>query len=181
MHSFFLSVLILFLVSIWASAQSTTPVQWEPGLSFTQKFPNRWSFNVNTFQRATFTELNSEEIDQDFRWNLNETQFFATYELWQNKKLSGGYAFQIQAEEPGEFHEHRLMQQFAFVTYALGGKRIAHRARVEQRFRNSALTNRLRYRLGFDSPLNGEQLDPGEFYGIITNEFLWSFNQQGQH
>ncbi|MEM9831546.1 MAG: DUF2490 domain-containing protein [Bacteroidota bacterium] len=172
--------LVFTLISTSAIAQSTTLAQWDPGLSFTQKFPNRWSLNVNTLQRSNLAEYEPEGTQQNFRWNLNETQFFATYELWKNKKISGGYAFQVRASEPDEFHEHRLMEQFAFVTYALGGKRIAHRVRLEQRIRDSELTNRMRYRLGFDSPLNGERLDPGEFYGIVTNEFLWSFNRTGQ-
>ncbi len=72
------------------------------------------------------------------------------------------------------------MEQFAFVVYALDGKRIANWVRLLQRIRDSELTNRIRYRVGFDSPLSGEQLDPGVIYAIITNEYLWSFNREGQ-
>ena len=180
MFRFFTILSFPFFISVSTTAQPTTIAQWDPGLSFTQKFLNRWSFNVNTLQRSDLAEYQSGEKPSDFRWNLNETQFFATYGLLNNKKISGGYAFQIRSSEPTEFHEHRFMEQFAFVTYALTGKRIANRVRLEQRIRNSELTNRIRYRLGFDSPLNGEKLDPGEMYAIVTNEYLWSFNREEQ-
>lgn len=171
----------LSFISLPLFAQTNTQLQWEPSVSYTYKMPNRWSFNTNTMFRSRLVEYNGEGAEQEFAWTLNETQFFATYSLWKNAKMSGGYAFQSRLTEKQFFDEHRLMEQFAFVIYALQGKRIANRVRLEQRIRESGYQNRLRYRVGFDSPLNGEQLDPGELYGIVTNEVLWTFSsvQQG--
>ncbi|WKN46096.1 DUF2490 domain-containing protein [Tunicatimonas pelagia] len=178
MRLFFFIFIAAISANVYCLAQSSTLLQWKPGLSFTQKFQSRWSLNVNIKQRGTMVEYQDEENQTDFQWNLNETQVFATYELWGNKKLSGGYAFQLRSPESRNFREHRFMEQFAFVIYALAGKRIASWVQLEQRIRDSGFTNRLRYQLGFDSPLNGEQLDPGELYAIVTNEYLWSFNRE---
>lgn len=166
----------LLTTTYYSVAQTNTQVHWEPSVSYTFKLQNRWSFNTNTLFRNNLVQYNGEGAEQEYRWTLNETQFFATYSLLNTMKLSGGYAFQSRLREDTFFDEHRLMEQFAFVFYALQGKRIANRVRLEQRIRQSGYVNRLRYRLGFDSPLNGEQLDPGEIYAIVTNEVLWSFS-----
>lgn len=134
---------------------------------------------MNTSIRNTFLENTEENRQEDFQFNHSETQLFATYEIWETTKISGGYGFRIRSLE-APIDEHRLMEQLAFVLYAPGGKRIANRVRLEQRIRPDDYVNRLRYRFGFDSPLNGEQLDPGEAYIILSNEFLWTFNSVSQ-
>jgi len=172
---------IFSFTSLAAVAQTNTQLQWEPSVSYTYKLSTRWAFNTNTLFRNRVVEYNGEGAERESEWTLNETQFWATYSIWKNSKVSGGYTFQSRLTDEQFFDEHRLMEQFAFVIYALYGKRIANRVRLEQRIRESGYQNRLRYRVGFDSPLNGEELDPGELYGIVTNEVLYTFNsvQQG--
>lgn len=182
MHFLFTFFLLLFFFTKDGWAQKGITLQAEPGLSFTQKFQGRWSFNGKSTVRYTFLTPEEEGIKKEATFNFNETLLFATYEFWNNVKVSGGYGFRISTlSESHLFSEHRIMQQFGAVLYARGGKRIANRLRLEQRIEGSDYINRWRYRIGFDSPLNGQRLDPGEMYIILTNELLWSFNRIEQN
>jgi hypothetical protein len=71
--------------------------------------------------------------------------------------------------------EHRITQQFVFFSKAKF-IRLAHRIRLEERIFNEDFILRLRYRFSYDKPLQGETIDPGEYYGLIANEFLYSTN-----
>jgi len=75
----------------------------------------------------------------------------------------------------GYEYEHRLLLQAGYIGY-FGDQRLSHRLRLEQRIRSSPYQNRFRYRLGFDLPLLGEQLDSGERYSILKNEMMTAFN-----
>lgn len=76
---------------------------------------------------------------------------------------------------PGHQYEHRLLQQIGFISF-IGDRRISHRVRLEQRIRSSSYQNRARYRVSYDFPLEGEQLDKGEQYLILKNEVMTAFN-----
>lgn len=151
-------------------------VQWEPDFSYTWKVSNRWTANTKMSIRNTLAEPSEKGTTAHYQVNYIQPQLFATYSLWTNLKLSAGYTYQLsQLTETHRGQEHRPAEQVAFLTY-LGATRIAHRIRLEQRFRQRDYTNRIRYRFAYDTPLNGQQLDPGEKYLVASNEFLFSFD-----
>ena len=162
-----------------ASAQNGLLLQWEPEFSYTWELANRWSANTKAAFQQSLSPPTETEPQRQYQFNHMQVQFFATYSVWTNLKLSGGYTFRIN--DPTETlgsHNHRLMQQLAFVSY-LRGQRFANRFRLEQRFRDEGYINRWRYRISFDVPLNGENVDPGEKYLVASDEWLFSFNNQG--
>jgi len=153
-------------------AQSTV-VRWEPEFSFTWKPEGRWAYNATFSGRNVWLE-GSEQLDGNYNWAHLESRLFATYELFGGNSVGGGYQFRFAdpfEEEAG--YEHRLMQQYAFITFT-EARRFGHRIRSEQRIRESGTIQRLRYRLSYDFPLQGQQLDQGEPYIILSNEVLWS-------
>lgn len=108
--------------------------------------------------------------------NFVELQLFGTYQLWNDTKLSLGYkARGIEPLEPPLSSEHRPMEQIAFIGYK-GSSRLSHRIRTEQRFRPDRYENRWRYRFSYDRPLEGQRLDPGEMYLVLSDEVLYTFN-----
>ncbi|TDE09237.1 DUF2490 domain-containing protein [Dyadobacter psychrotolerans] len=80
----------------------------------------------------------------------------------------GGYFARL---EDGNF-THRLIQQFSNVK-DLEVFINAHRIVLDETFSSGTPPEfRLRYRFGAETPLNGRQIDPREFYGKVNNEYL---------
>jgi hypothetical protein len=76
-------------------------------------------------------------------------------------------------------NENRVFQQAIFSVPVLTGN-LYQRVRFEERFITNPMTHetpfstRLRYMIGYNLPLQGERLDPGEFYLNTYNEFYFS-------
>jgi hypothetical protein len=155
-----------------ARAQESIDVVWEPAVSYSWGPSDRWGYNA---QLVGFVALN----DREERPLLEhaEAQLAAAYRLTVQTKLGGAYLYRWDDPlEDGYAGEHRLMQQVGVITY-LGDRRLAHRLRAEQRIRTSGYVNRWRYRLGFEVPLQGARLDPGETYLNTSAELLVSFDR----
>lgn len=170
------SLLVLISLVSGAWAQSTQ-IRWEPEFSFTWKPEGRWAYNA-TFSGRNIWMEGSEQLAESYNWAHLEARLFATYELFGGNNVGGGY--QYRTTDPFEAesgYEHRLMQQYAFITYT-EARRFGHRIRSEQRIRERGTLQRFRYRLSYDFPLQGQQLDPGEPYMILSNEVLWSLARE---
>lgn len=172
-----LSVLILLGSMLGGStaavrAQDALDVSWEPSVSYSWAPSDRWGFNA---QFVGFTAVNNLE-ERPFLDHA-EAQLASSYGLSVRTKLGGAYLYRWDDPlEAGYAGEHRLMQQVGVVTY-LGDRRLAHRLRAEQRIRSSSYVNRWRYRLGYEVPLQGARLDPGETYLNTSAELLISFDR----
>ena len=83
--------------------------------------------------------------------------------------LNGGYLLRIR--EGKVFH--RLIQRYRFVT-DFANIRLGHRFGIDQTFNGDGFFEfRTRYRINLEKALNGERIDPGEFYFKIGAEALW--------
>jgi hypothetical protein len=168
-------VICLFFISFLGQSQNKPSIRWEPGLSFTKKIDSRWSYNMSISGRQRFTNFGEgESNNKTDRWEIKS---FGTYTLLGGKKLSLGYMYRtVDPFEQVSGWEHRITQQFAFLTN-FGGYRLGNKFRIEQRIRSSDYLTRLRYAISNDFPLQGENLDPKEFYLIAGNELVYAFNQ----
>ena len=98
----------------------------------------------------------------------------SAYKFGSQQTLSAGYLWRSR---PDTDH-HRLMQQYSIVS-RFPRFRLGHRLAADQTFRpNTPLEVRLRYRLSLELPLNGTQVDPGEWYLKINHEYLNAFQAQ---
>ncbi len=169
----FISCLLPFL----GQAQNKPSIRWEPGISLTKKIDSRWSYNLSIMGRQRFTDYGAGEKNlKTDRW---EMKGFGTYTLFGGKKLSLGYMYRtVDPFEPESGWEHRITQQFAFITN-FGGYRLGNKFRIEQRIRSRDYLTRFRYAISNDFPLQGESLDPKEFYLIAGNELVYAFNSIG--
>jgi hypothetical protein len=88
-----------------------------------------------------------------------------------NSRVSGGYLIRIRDKDL----IHRIIQQYTIVQ-KMTSFRLAHRFASDQTFSlNESPEFRLRYRLTSEIPLNGQSVDPKEFYIKINNEVVNSF------
>lgn len=157
---------------ILIKAQTPVSTKIEPQASLGWKLNNRWALSgkLSGVQYA-FTVPTKESRKGHFE--KYEAQLFLNYQLFGRKKISLGYVFkQNDPFEKAIEIENRATAQFATWSYARK-IRISHRFRAEQRFKNTGFTERIRYRLSADFPINGEKLDKGEAYFVASNESLF--------
>ncbi|MFO7864178.1 MAG: DUF2490 domain-containing protein, partial [Salinivirgaceae bacterium] len=120
---------------------------------------------------------------QDLEFNKNttllermESNANITRKLFNNAKTGGGYVFVgDDLFRPEVENEHRIIQYYSF-SFKFEKFRLSNRIRNEQRISADSYKNRLRYRIGIDLPLNGEQLNSKEAYFAASNEVLSTFN-----
>jgi hypothetical protein len=170
------NTLLIFLwvtVAPLAGYSQTVEYIWNPDFSYSWKSSDRLGFVSKT---NLFTSL--KDLDNRNAIYYGESLLSFSYGLTVRTKIGGGYLFRLAQPldlDENYAHEHRLMQQVVLVRY-IGDNRLSHRFRAEQRFRTRGYLNRLRYRLSYDFPLDGERLDPGEPYAVLSNEILTNFN-----
>ncbi len=174
------SAFFILLIGICGalSAQEAAPFlyKWDPNFSFTWEATPRWSFNGTLGGLHRFAAPQAESGYDRQKLERIEMDVAASYAMFNQRSATFSYKLRRDGEldTAAEGFEHRFTEQFVFVNY-VNAFRLAHRFRLEQRVKKS-YENRLRYRLGTDVPLRGTQLDGGEFYLILSEELVFSFN-----
>ncbi len=168
---FGLLFLITGMLTSTAFAQQADLI-WSPEISYSWKQSDRLGFTAKV---SMFNSL--RDLDNRAAVRYIEPKITFSYSSSPRVKFGGGYYYRNSTPFlPGYQYEHRFLEQIGFVSY-IGDKRIAHRLRAEQRVRSSSYQNRIRYRLSYDFPLNGEELDNGEKYLVLKNEMMTAFNK----
>lgn len=140
-----------------------------PVLNVNQKVNDTWRLNYKVESRLIGAEGRfSESPERGVQHSLTDLAVVASRKVGLNNSLAGGYLLRLESGGPG----HRLIQQYTLVR-SYDAFRLAHRFSADQTFsQKEAAQYRLRYRISFDIPLNGQEVDDGEFYLKINNEYL---------
>ncbi len=139
---------------------------WNPELSYSWKSSERLGFKTKL---SVFNSI--RDFDNKTAIRYIEPQVTFSYALDGVSKIGGGYYYRLSTPMvDGYQYEHRFLQQVEFVS-DLRDRELDHRLRLEQRVRSSSYQNRLRYRLGYDIPLEGEK------YLILKDEMMTAFNK----
>lgn len=140
-----------------------------PSLNLNNKFKNDWSLNTKIESRQLFQtrELNGI-VDKNYEYLLTDFSLIAAKSVGLNSRVAGGYLIRVEDRELF----HRFIQQYIIVQ-KLSGYRLAHRFLSDQTFSKSEKPEiRLRYRITAEIPLDGQEVDQGEFYVKINNEYV---------
>lgn len=164
-------VLCLWLIqfSNTVCAQSTFQMGGLPSLNFNKKLKNDWSLNSKLESRLLLQrgEVNGD-VDKNFNHVLTDFSLIGAKKIGLSSRIAGGYLMRFE----GGVINHRFIQQYVTVQ-KLSGFRLAHRFLSDQTFSASEEPEfRLRYRITSELPLNGESVDPGEYYLKINNEYI---------
>jgi len=161
----------------YSTAQGRYQLGILPSVNVNSKLKNDWSANGRIESRylvqsgkfdGTVTNKNS--------YVLTDLSAIIAKKVGLNSRIAGGYLLRI--EEHGL--SHRFIQQYTIVQ-RFSSFRVAHRLVSDQTFSSQEDAEfRLRYRISSEIPLNGESLDPGEFYLKFNNEYLHSL-QAGEY
>lgn len=163
-----ISVLFYFLsTSLWA--QGTYQAGLLPGLNINQKLDKNWRLNYKVESRLSGAEGRfSEPLKVEPMHVLTDVAALVSSKVGLNNTLAAGYLIRLEKNSVS----HRTIQQYTVVR-SYHAFRLAHRFSTDQTFSKAeAAEFRLRYRLSFDIPLNGQEVDDREFYLKINNEYL---------
>lgn len=118
-------------------------------------------------QHFLFRDGAQEKARFEYAYERTDLQLFANMRFAGNWTASLGY--QLRIEEQWLLH-HRPIQQVVTTT-RLSNLRLAHRIRFDQTFQEGEpFLFRTRYRAALEIPLSGEQIDPKEFYLVISDQ-----------
>ena len=163
-------LLISGFIALSGYAQEEFTGYWQPDISLNYQVTPGYAHHFGILQRIFFY--------RDEAATLETRQIDLVH--FSNVKLSGNHSAGLGIQyrfrnpfEPGAPNELRIVEQFNLTSkpYAL---RFGHRWRVEQRIFRPLTIHRFRYRFALDGPLQGDQLDLGEFYWIGTFEPILS-------
>ncbi|MEP6605732.1 MAG: DUF2490 domain-containing protein [Nitrosospira sp.] len=143
-------------------------------------------FDYNLFLSTTVNATDRTIDGKQFAARDIQSYFQPSLIYKYSPQLNFAVAYVYQRTNPlnEDFtNENRAFQQIIFSTPVSTGN-LYQRARFEERFitnartHESPLSTRLRYMVGYNLPLQGERLDPGEFYLNTYNEFYFSTSGQ---
>ncbi len=180
MKQYFLTLSLCLAGFSFSFAQGVETL-WSPELSFTWKYSNRWTFNGKANPRLfLYNNQNESYIPTDPLMERSEFQLLASYALFSNSSIGGGYLLGLRTMPDTSVinTEHKIMAQYTF-SFFLGAARIGNRPRIAYRYFTRDVNEvRLSYKLSYDIPLNGRQVNPKEAYFVVSNEFLGAFAQK---
>ena len=140
-----------------------------PSVNLSHSFGRDWKVNMKTESRQQLFRGGTDRPSGfEYKNQLTDVAFVLARKWRVNQTIAGGYMSRFRE---GELI-HRFIQQYTIVN-RYNNWRIGHRFSADQTFASEqAGTYRLRYRVTLQLPLQGESVDPGEFYVKINNEVL---------
>lgn len=161
-----ISLVLFIAAALPLRAQTELQKIWEPSVTYSHKVTDFWSLT---------TQLSALQSKDAFE--RVEASVFGVRRISPSQSLAAGYLYRkVTPLEPQTSHEHRFTLQFSH-QLMMDVHQVSQRVRVEQRIRPSGHVQRIRYRAGVRSPLQGERLDPGERYLLTQIELLGSFSE----
>lgn len=165
---------LIFIVSYFCKAQSSYQFGILPSLNINKKLPYDFKLNLELESRQ---ELKSGPFnmpaDFNFEYELTDFSVLVSKKIAINKSLALGYLARIS---DGKLSGRTIQQYIATTRYS--GFILSHRFSADQTFTQDEDTEyRLRYRLSSEIPLNGQSVDPKEFYINLSNEYLNSLQE----
>lgn len=154
-----------------ALAQSTYQLGALPSLNINKKLQNDWSVNTKLESRQLFQKGEINGIsDKEYSYILTDLSLIAAKKIGLNSRIAAGYLVRLKN---GVFF-HRFIQQYVLIQ-RMTGFRLAHRIMFDQTFSEAEDPEfRFRYRITSEIPLDGETINPGEFYLKLNNEYVHS-------
>lgn len=174
--------LLIFLITGTGSAFYAQNSEFSSGLlpSITFSTPITENFQL-TAKTESMQEMFSNSFQNgdyyEYSYKRTDLQGFIAYKINPFWSTAAGYQYRlVNADE----NAHRTIQQLALVQRKTG-YRLGHRLRTDQTFRDSESTEyRIRYRLSAEFALQGLEVDPGEFYLLISDEPIFSYQGDEQ-
>lgn len=168
-----LFIALLLLPSVIHAQKFIESSAFSPDIAINVKLIDGYFLNtkIEAFHYYFERDVNNSPI-----WVSNfdgaDFQFFLTKRLNPYNRVSLGYQYGFDPGYPGS---HRLIQQISHIDRP-GNLTIGHRLRSDQTFyTEESFKFRIRYRFSLEVPLQGQTLDPGEFFLLASEEVLFDY------
>ena len=168
-------LIIVFMTSFGVLKAQEKPTFFTgifPELSITKKLDpfNKLNFKIEN-QEILFDNRDLVSDNPQFKHYRTDVMFFYDRSIRPGVSVGLGIFHRIQDGE----NANRIIQQLS-VLQRLRNLRINHRMRTDQTFtKNVDLEFRFRYRFSLEIPLEGAEVDPTEFYMVISDEPILSY------
>jgi hypothetical protein len=164
-------IIILFFSTVSSANDFIGKSAFAPDITLNLKITDQYTFNfkAESFHNIFDRTLTPDEWQQYY--DGTDFQIFLTRSIGPLQRIAVGYQWGL---DPEGADSHRLMQQFTWRGRAASFT-AGHRIRLDQTFsEESAVRLRLRYRYSAEIPLQGQILDPGEFFILTSGEAILS-------
>lgn len=143
-----------------------------PEVSLTKKVSDRIKLNFKVEnQEIIFNNQDAQSENPQFTHYRTDLMMFFDRSIRPGVSVALGVFHRFQENEDG----NRIIQQLA-ILQRMRNLRINHRMRTDQTFtRNNDLEVRFRYRFSMEIPLEGDEVDPKEFYLVLSEEPIFSY------
>lgn len=159
-----LYIILLLGTSNFVFAQVTNEVGLLPRINLSYSIGQNLKL-VHSVETRHFAYTDQQ---WDYSYRLTDMLTLLSYKVKPNASLNGGFTLRVD----GDQLFYRLTQQYSTVK-KYQGFRIGHRFTTDQTFgENSSTTFRFRYRIVYEKPLSGDQVDAKEFYFKGGSEIL---------
>jgi len=121
-------------------------------------------------QHGLFSDDQQKDKEWGYFHNQTDLQSFLEYKITSRIKCAVGYQYRIEEGDDS----HRSIQQLTWLNQ-FRVFRLGSRLRTDQKFSPSISPEyRIRYRASTDIPLQGDKLDDGEKYFLLSNEIIYA-------
>ncbi len=163
-----LSLVCILLICLGSKSYAQNEIGLIPQINSDFKIGESWKVNSKFEGRQIFFKNPYPAGQNQKEFDRFDIELVATKSLDPLRAFGGGYLIR----RADNSFTHRFIQQYA-LTRKLLTSRLSHRFRTDQTIeKDESLQWRLRYRLSWEKPLNGFEIDPGEFYLKLNNEYL---------
>lgn len=168
---------ILVLAIFSGQAQSRYQFGLLPSLNFNKKLAQDFSLNAKVESRQELKDgFFNTPADFSYDYLLTDLSLLVAKKFRSNQSIGFGYLLRLEEGKT----ILRSIQQYT-VTRAYSSFRLAHRLSTDQTFSaEEPAEYRLRYRIAAEIPLNGQTVDPREFYFKLNHEYLNAW-QEGEY
>lgn len=163
--------LLLFLsTSFITKAQDNLTGYWQPQVGINYDVAPNYAHNFSLAKRSFVLRNGQAELSV----RQLDLAHFSNLKISGNQSVGFGIQYRFRATFDGtKQNELRFVQQYN-VTKSNRALRFGNRFRSEQRITKNATIHRFRYRFAIDFPLQGQSLDVGESYVVVSTEALLS-------
>jgi hypothetical protein len=164
--------LLIFVSGFLYSQQTTYQAGVLPEFTLSHKLNEEIQLTGKiASKQVLFFGSSESRMHRSYQHDKTEFQLYGNYKLNPFWKTTAGYQYIVDGQGNTG---HRAVEQIAYVLPKTN-YRLGHRFRTDQTFmEDEPAEYRFRYRLSIEIPLQGQTLNIGEYYGIVSNEVLYS-------
>lgn len=170
-----LIILIVFLTIGYGAGQSSYRIGVLPQVNVNIKLADEWRLVARAETRQQLaTGIYGDPFGFNYKNSLTDLAILLSKRIAGSSSLTGGYQLRLSDQQ----YIHRIIQQYSLISQHRSF-RLSHRFAADQSFSvDEPAEFRFRYRIGFEKALQGQNIDPGEFYFKLNQEQLLSFNRE---